>query len=58
MKFKNYQLPIRKEKVKMIMNIMISCKDDSKNKEKTQISFTKNVLIYVILLTCILTLKN
>ena len=55
-------LPTGKEKVKNNSDTEQSnnesSDEDEKNKEETQISFTKDVLPYVIPLTCILTIKN
>ena len=53
-------LPTGKEKVKNDSNNEHSDNEssDEEEKEETQISFTKDVLPYVIPLTCILTIKN
>ncbi len=52
-------LPTGKEKVKNDSENEQSDNESSdEEKEETQISFTKDVLIYVIPLTCILTIKN
>lgn len=53
-------LPTGKEKVKNDSDNEISDNEspDEKEKEETQISFTKDVLPYIIPLVCILTIKN
>ena len=53
------ELPSGKEKVKNNSDSdNESSRSDEEQKEETQISFTKDVLPYVIPLTCILTIKN